>query len=117
MSVDVNEYLESVLTDLGVCGKFQLLFYCLVYGSMVPAAFSVLMMAFGGLEPNWSCNWLSKNGQVVNITSQMMCKPDNSTTEAVCFSKTFDSSMSTIVDKVIMYPAFSVSILLADLSC
>ncbi|CAG2232018.1 OCTN [Mytilus edulis] len=99
MSVDVNEYLESVLTDLGVCGKFQLLFYCLVYGSMVPAAFSVLMMAFGGIEPNWSCYWLSKNGQVVNITSQMMCKPDNSTTEAVCFSKTFDSSMSTIVDK------------------
>ncbi|XP_063411154.1 solute carrier family 22 member 15-like [Mytilus trossulus] len=101
MSSELNEYLESVLTDLGGLGRYQFILTLVVLGSKATVAWSVLMMAFGGVMPNWSCEWQTESGETFmpNATFDKKCSLENTTENLDCVSRKFDASMNTIVSE------------------
>ncbi|KAK7496746.1 hypothetical protein BaRGS_00011955, partial [Batillaria attramentaria] len=46
---------EDVIHQVGDCGKYQFLLVPLVFSSVPPVVWSMLMMVFGALEPDWWC--------------------------------------------------------------
>ncbi|CAG2246055.1 SLC22A15 [Mytilus edulis] len=101
MSSELNEYLESVLTDLGGLGRYQFILTLVVLGSKATVAWSVLMMAFGGVMPDWSCEWHTESGEpfMSNVTFDKKCSLENTTEKLDCVSRKFDESMNTIVSE------------------
>ncbi|XP_052080295.1 organic cation transporter protein-like isoform X1 [Mytilus californianus] len=101
MSSELNEYLESVLTDLGGLGRYQFILTLVVLGSKATVAWSVLMMAFGGVMPDWSCEWHTESGETFmpNATFDKKCSLENTTEKLDCVSRQFDASMNTIVSE------------------
>lgn len=104
MSLQLNEYLENILTDLGGLGRFQFILTIVVLGSKATIAWSVLMMAFGGVIPDWTCTWVTESGTryMPNSTFDQVCKIENITEELDCSTKIFDPAMNTIVSEVIL---------------
>lgn len=90
MSLELNEYLENVLSDIGGCGRFQFVFTIVVLGTKATVAWSVLMMTFGGAVPEWSCNWQTEMGEdyMPNSTFPKMCILKNKSSHMLCFPKT-----------------------------
>ena len=104
MSSEVNEYLENVIDSIGGCGKFQFLMTFFILGTKMVISWSVLMMSFGGVVPEWNCTWTkdSKAVELFNVTVTKKCslRLDNSSINAVCSSKMFDTGMKTVVNEV-----------------
>jgi hypothetical protein len=102
MSVEVNDYLENILDDLGGCGRFQFLLTFYVLGTKVVVSWSALMMSFGGAVPEWSCTWEDSLGEkyMPNATFTKKCSIENSSMDFTCVNKQYDDSMSTVVNEV-----------------
>jgi hypothetical protein len=89
MSVEVNDYLENILDDLGGCGRFQFLLTFYVLGTKVVVSWSALMMSFGGAVPEWSCSWEDSLGEkyMPNATFTKKCSIENSSMDFTCVNK------------------------------
>ncbi|CAG2187814.1 SLC22A15 [Mytilus edulis] len=59
------------------------------------------MMAFGGVMPDWSCEWHTESGEpfMSNVTFDKKCSLENTTEKLDCVSRKFDESMNTIVSE------------------
>lgn len=102
MSLDLNEYLENLLLELGGLGRFQFVLTLIVYGSKATIAWSTLMMSFGGAIPDWTCTWKTDLGNeyISNSSFINKCSFKNNSDDFHCDSKAYDTSMSTIVSEV-----------------
>ncbi|XP_071143317.1 solute carrier family 22 member 4-like [Mytilus edulis] len=101
MSLDLNEYLENLLLELGGLGRFQFVLTLIVYGSKATIAWSTLMMSFGGAIPDWTCTWKTDLGNeyISNSSFINKCSFKNNSDDVHCDSKAYDTSMSTIVSE------------------
>ena len=102
MNLDLNEYLENVIDDIGGLGLFQWMLIIIVLGSKVSVGWSLLMMAFGGATPDWYCDWKTEAGDNYTLNKQYnkICSWDNTSISLVCAEKHFDPGMATVVSEV-----------------
>ncbi|XP_041378319.1 solute carrier family 22 member 4-like [Gigantopelta aegis] len=89
-------HIENLIDELGGFGRFQRLFVLFLSTMKIPISWSLLMMAFAGIEPDWFClsrdassNWTSTNetaGKCLKNTS-------------ICGIRKFDEEMITAVSQ------------------
>ena len=113
IKMDLSEYLEKVIDDIGGLGRFQWMLIIIVLGSKATIAWSMLMMAFGGAIPDWYCDWKTEAGDnyTFNKQSNKKCSWYNTSISLVCAEKHFEPRMSTVVSEVYTCNMFFLTIL------
>lgn len=106
--MSISEYLENILTQCGGFGLFQVILFTVVMGSKLPVAWSMMMMTYAGVIPDWWCDYdQSKNSTGVSVTgspftnsSFQQCTPTDNGSHTSCIRHQFSNKLSNIVDEV-----------------
>ena len=94
MTVTIGVYLEDLIMKCGGFGRFQILLVLILFSSTISVTWTMLMMAFAGVEPDWWCDDYHGNDTTTSLRS---CSVRNSTG---CSNFRYDDSMNTVISEV-----------------
>ncbi|XP_060073041.1 solute carrier family 22 member 6-B-like [Ylistrum balloti] len=101
----ISEYLESKLQECGGFGRFQFVMYTVVMGSKLPVAWSMMMMSYAGVIPDWWCDYTINrtDSTVTEIpltnSSFQECSPPANTSSSSCIRHRFTNNLYDIVNE------------------
>ncbi|OWF41857.1 solute carrier family 22 member 6-A-like [Mizuhopecten yessoensis] len=103
----ISEFLEDILQRCGGFGRFQFLMYTVVMGSKLPVAWSMMMMSYVGVIPDWWCDYnVPINRTDSHVTespwtnsSFKKCSPPANTSVSSCSRHRFQNDMYNIVNE------------------
>ncbi|XP_033761146.1 solute carrier family 22 member 6-A-like [Pecten maximus] len=105
MMQSLSEYLETILKECGGFGLFQFLMYTVVMGSKLPVAWSMMMMSYVGVIPDWWCDYSVNrtDSPVTEIpwmnSSFQKCSPPVNASSGSCSRHRFQKNMYNIVNE------------------
>ncbi|XP_069105094.1 solute carrier family 22 member 6-A-like [Argopecten irradians] len=103
--LSISEYTENILEECGGFGRFQFLMYAVVMGSKLPVAWSMMMMSYVGVIPDWWCDYSINrtDNHVTDIpfthSSYQKCSPPVNSTSSSCSQHRFQKDMYNIVNE------------------
>ena len=98
---------KQIALHAGGCGRYQILLVTLVHLAKCASCFTILLMVFGAVVPDWWCVQGTSSTDAVtalftsNMTSYKSCFVGNTTEK--CSQFYFDPTVKTVVSKVCVF--------------
>ncbi|KAK6174711.1 hypothetical protein SNE40_017936 [Patella caerulea] len=91
-------HLDNLLEEIGSTGKFQVLLIVMVFIPKMGIGYNMMIMAFGGLEPEWWCADTALEQLSRNSSSYKQCDANINSSSSTCH-RVYDNQLKTVVSE------------------